>query len=160
MDHDSLRLLYQQVDFNSELEIVAWVAVLVGFNLILKISNLGPDVRKNFSARKNFVRSDLTIRREIPTILVRWAKNIQHRNKTMWCPLVPSNDSRICPQFWVKQMFRAIPADAEEPMSLVREGKLRFPLTSVQVNRLLKKWMDKVELPANFTGHCLHRGGV
>ena len=48
MNHQTLSMLYDHVDFSVELEAVAWVAVLVGFTLVLRVSNIGPDARTNF----------------------------------------------------------------------------------------------------------------
>ena len=83
LDHDTLCKLYNYIDFSKELEAVTWVAILVGFNLILRVSNLGPAARKDFDPEKHLIRSDLTIHRGI---LVRWAKNIEYCNKIMWYP--------------------------------------------------------------------------
>ena len=58
-------------------------------------------------------------------------------------------------------MFSMIPAEAQEPMFLIREGKHRFPLTSGQVNRLLKKWTKETDMgEMNFSSHAVKRGGL
>ena len=49
MDHDTLLLLFSQVNVQLELHAVAWTAILVGFSLVFRVSNLGLSSRKNFS---------------------------------------------------------------------------------------------------------------
>ena len=56
MDQDLLRKLFPYVKFQDELEAVAWVAVLVGFSVLLRVSNLGPRARKDFDPEMHFVR--------------------------------------------------------------------------------------------------------
>ena len=153
--------LYNQVDFRSELQVVTWVAILVAFTLLLRVSNLGPRMRGLFQRSQHFLRSDFTVRNNWPTLGVRWSKTVQHRNKTSWAPLIPSNDKRICPQFWIQKMLNMIPAQPNEPLFLVRQGIHRYPLTSSQVNRLLKQWTKDAGLAdVRLTSHCLCRGGL
>ena len=156
-----MRQMFYQVNFTKEFEAVAWVAVLVGFTVMLRVSNLGPRARKDFDQHMHFLRGDLSYRQELLMLSVRWAKNIQHRNQTMWCPLVPAFDKKICPEYWIKRMTEVIPASKDEPLFLIWEGKYRFPLTSAQVTRLLKQWAKGAGLDSRgFTAHCLCRGGL
>ena len=96
----------------------------------------------------------------MPTMSIRWARNIQHRNRVMWSPLIPSSDSRLCSQTWVRKMINIIPAAPTEPFFLVREGKDWFPLTTGQIGRILKLWCDRAGVEGNYTPHCLRRGGL
>ena len=77
-------------------------------------------------------------------------------------PLLPARDKTICPQFWMRRMYKLIPARLDEPMFLIREGEHRYPLTLQQVNRLLKQWSKATGLASTFTltGHCMRRGGL
>ena len=161
LDHEILRKLFEQVNFGDKLEAVVWTATLVGFSVLLHVSNLGQRARKDFDPRCHFVRSDLIEKQGILTLLVRWSKTIQHRNRSMSCPLVPSMDWRICPEHWVKRMIVIVPVKESEPLFLVREKSHRYPLTSSQVARLLKKWSKNAGLDSvKFTAHCMHRGGL
>ena len=161
IDHNTLKILFTQVNLNEELEAVAWTSVLIGFNLVLRVSNLGPVARNKFDATKNLLRSDYMIRKGFPSLAIRWAKNNQYKNRVNWCPLMPSVHRQICPCWWVNRMIKNIPATPEEPFFTVREGELHFPLTSGQIWRLLRKWCLGAALdPKRFTPHCLRRGGL
>ena len=48
INHNILYSIFLKVDLTSELEAVAWVAVLVGFTMVLRVLNLGPYTRDTF----------------------------------------------------------------------------------------------------------------
>ena len=161
MNHEVLMQLFKQVDFSKEVQAVAWVAILVGFCLILWVLNLGLAARNRFDSAQNFVRSDLIFKKGFWTMTVRWMKTIQHFNRILFAPLVPSKFKQICPQYWVTKMVKLIPAADSEPFFLVRSKQGRHALTSRQVGRLLKKWCLGAGLnPKEYTPHCLRRGGL
>ena len=65
MTHDTLRLMFDAVNFADELEAVAWVVTLVGFTLVLRVSNLGPVSRTKFNPHMHFMRQDLLYKENI-----------------------------------------------------------------------------------------------
>ena len=149
LTHDVLLLIFTQVNFADEVQVVTWVAVLVGFSLVLRVSNLGPASRAKFHSAQHFLRSDLIYKKGFWTMNVRWTKTVQYRNKIMATLLVPARFKEICPQHWVKRMTTLIPAAPHEPFFLVREGNNRFPLTSAQVNKWLKQWTKDAGLDSS-----------
>ena len=161
MTHDILRQIFPHVKFQVELEAVSWVSMLVAFNLVLRVSNIGPPTRGSFSAEHNLIRGDLMLKQGHLTLKVRWAKNLQHRNQILYCPLIPSEDRRLCPITWVRKMVKIVPAGENEPFFLVRQGNQRHPLTSKQVGRIMKEWCKRSGLdPGSLTPHALRRGGL
>ena len=124
---------------------------------MLRVSNLGPPSRNKFDKEINLVRGDLLKKQGRWTLIIHWAKNLQHRHQQMLCPLIPSADPRICPERWVQRMVKLILVKQEEPFFLVHEGSHRYPLAVSQINRLMKEWCKKVELdPKCYTAYCLH----
>ena len=96
-----------------------------------------------------------------PALGLRWSKNVQHRNRIKWTPIMPFKEYDICPVRWVMKMIHLIPAHAHEPFFLVREKYQRYPLTSTQVRRLLRDWCIQVgEDPKLYTPHSLRAGGL
>ena len=77
LTHQTLMQLYPYVDLTQELHVVVWVVLLVGFTLILRVSNIGPEVRKDFDPDQHLLRSDLIIKQGIPTLKIRWTKTLQ-----------------------------------------------------------------------------------
>ena len=53
--NEILLKLFPFADCTSEPQAVAWTSLLVGFNLILRISNLGPATRSSFDPHKNLL---------------------------------------------------------------------------------------------------------
>ena len=161
MTHSVLMLLFEKVNFNNELEAVAWTATLVGFNLVLRVSNLGPPTRKDFDPSMNLIRADYQVTKGVPALGIRWSKTNQYRNRVNWAPLIALQQREICPRWWVKRMLQLILAEQHEPLFLIREKDNRHPLTSGQVRRLLKKWCkDAAVEPKQYTPNCLCRGGL
>ena len=161
INHGTLKILFKQVNLESELEAVGWTSVLVGFNLVLRVSNLGPPSRSKFDPDKNLVRSDFMIKKGFPSLGIRWAKTNQYRNRVNCLPLMPHKDKELCPVWWVNRMIKIVPASQQEPFFLVREGTNRYPLTSAQIRRLLKKWAIAATLdPTRLTPHCMRRGAL
>ena len=161
MTHEVLMQIFPHVNLDSELEAVTWVSLLVGFCLVLRVSNLAPVSRFKFDHAQNLLRSDLYMKQGFWTLKIRWSKTIQNHNKILESPLVPSKYREICPQHWVTRMMRIIPARPDEPFFLVRSKEGRLPLSIGQISRLLNKWTKKAGLdPKPYMAHCLHRGGL
>ena len=127
MTHRYLLKLVQDVKIHVELKAVAWMATLVGFSMLLRVSNLGPPTHAKFNPEQHFARSDLMIKEGLWALGVRWTKTLQSKNRVNWSPLVPVQNKLICPRHWVLRMVRLIPAGLDEPLFLVREGGERYP---------------------------------
>ena len=161
LNHNTLSRLFTQVNLNSELEAVAWTAVLLGHSLVLRVSNLGPTTRSKFDDTKHLLRSDFVIKDGYPSLGIRWSKTIQYKNKVNWAPILKLNTKEVSPQWWVRKMLKNIPADPAEPFFLVREGEHRYPLTSSQIRRLMKQWCIGSALdPRSYTLQGMRRGGL
>ena len=159
VDHEILLRLFTKVNLAKELEAVAWTAVLTGFNLVLRVSNLGPVSRKKFDPLKHPVRGDFQIKDGYPALGIRWSKTNQYRNRINWAPIMAVKHREINPNWWIQRMIQLIPAQDSEPLFLVREGNNRFPLTSSQIRRLLKEWCIACTIEPR-TPHALRRGGL
>ena len=71
MSHQMLLKLVERVNLDQELEAVAWTSVLVGFSMILRVSNLGPHTRSKFDPNNHFLRSDLVVKQGLWSLGVR-----------------------------------------------------------------------------------------
>ena len=113
ISHDILDKVFPHVKFDQELEAGTWVAVLVGFNLMLHVSNLGLVTRADFDPYKQFTRADFQIYEGHPALSIHWLKTVQHRNKTRWVPLIPASNTMLYLVRWLRKMFKIIPAMQE-----------------------------------------------
>ena len=161
MTHNILRNIHGIVDFTKELHVVTFIALLVAFTMVLRVSNIGPISRKAFDAISHLTRADFQIIDGHPSLGLRWSKTVQHRNRTKWTPILPFKSADICPVKWLMKMLRIIPALPHEPLFLVREKHHRYPLTSTQVRRLLAMWCKQLGLDHKiYTPHSLRTGGL
>ena len=161
IDHQKLLKLFQQVDVAEQLQAVSWTAVLVGFNLVLRVSNLGPPSRTKFNPEKHFIRQDLQVMQGHLALGIRWSKTNQFKNRTQWAPLLAQPNKWVCPEFWLKCMIKIIPGKPTDPLFFVVEDGQKLPVSAAQINRLLKKWCKAADLDLQkFTAHCLSRRGL
>ena len=93
--------LSKVVDYKDQVELVAWTALLLGFYMFLRKSNLVPDTMEDFNPEQQFRRADLnltTIGKPM-MIEVRWSKTIQFKQKILCMPVIPAKNRAICPVF-------------------------------------------------------------
>lgn len=151
--------MFRFVNVKSQQQLVAWVAILLGFHMMLRKSNLVPDTK--FQEGKQLSRKSITISDKALLIEITWSKTIQYKQKKFIIPLIPLPDFRICPYYWVNFMINAIPAHAEDPaLCYVKKGT-RQPLTYSQLSKWLKLWVAAVgENPKEFSTHSMRVGGA
>ena len=103
-------------------QFTAWIALLSGFDLLLRKSNLVPESSVQFSplhqlAHQNFVRM-----RDCYVVLVYWSKTIQFKERCLEIPLLPNPDKRLCPVFWLDYYFSVTPAAPTDPAFSLKRG--------------------------------------
>lgn len=157
-----LRQIYEHVDLKDECHIVCYTALLVGFCLFLRKSNLVPEGAGNFNPQKQLTRADVRLGENIALVMVRWTKTIQYKEKELVLPLLSAKDLRLCPIFWLKLMCKKVVASDIDPLfSLSGGSKGITPLTYEKLARQLKLWVQKTgKLGDRYTLHGLRRGGA
>ena len=90
------------VNYRDQVEMVAWVGVLLGFYMFLRKSNLVPDTMNTFDKDYQFTRADMNLLGLDKAMMfeIRWSKTIQYRQKVLRLPVLPANNKAICPVFW------------------------------------------------------------
>lgn len=128
-----LQAIYHQVDLKNKTEIVAYIALLVGFYLFLCKSNLVPDGKNSFNPQKQLTRADLHIGNKTVLVVIKWSKTIQYQEKELLLPLLLAKDITICPIFWLKLMIKKVRATGSEPLFAIPciNGKGVEPLTYI-----------------------------
>lgn len=157
-----LRQIYDHVDLRDTQDLVCYTALLVGFYLFLRKSNLVPEGVKEFNPRKQLTRADAQVGQNVVLIIVKWSKTIQYQQKELLLPLLPAKDIRICPVFWLKLMLAKVMANSDQPLfSINKVGGGTEALTYDQLSKKLKHWVKKLGIPADrYTLHGLRRGGA
>ena len=155
--------LSKMVDYKDQVELVAWTALLLGFYMFLRKSNLVPDTMDTFNPEQQFTRSDLNlISPELAMMVeVRWSKTIQFKQKILRAPVLPAANKAICPVFWMHKMLQLIPATPQDPIFTLRIRGEKLSLSANQLIYRFRKWLLLLgEDPSRFSLHSLRRGGA
>ena len=159
-----LRSIHNKVNFKDETEMVCFVALLTGFFLLLRKSNMVPismSGKTGFDPQKQFRRCDFKLGQKTVLVDVRWSKTIQKSGRILQLPLLPLVNKEICPIYWIKKMVNTIPAKSTDPFFLVPHKGKYVPLTYKKLGDQLKTLAQEVKgTQEGWTLHCLRRGGA
>ena len=151
------------VNYADQLEMIAWVGLLLGFYMFLRKSNLVPDSMDKFDSKYQFTKQDVNISNlDKPMMFeIRWSKTIQLRHKVLRLPVLPAKNKWICPVFWVHKLLTDIPAPPQFPLLAL---PVRGQILSLSANQLIyrfRKWLQLIGKQASaFSLHSLRRGGT
>ena len=106
MTPEILRDIYDHVDFTDPQQLVCYMAILVGFHLFLRKSNLVPESTTAFNPEEQLTMADAFIAGWLVLINIRWSKTIQYKQKDLHLPLIPAKCRAICPIYWAKYMIK------------------------------------------------------
>ena len=156
-----LKRMSIHVDPRDEEQLVAWGAIVVGFHLMLRKSNLVPDSGREFDPSHQFTRISLREHRDSLIAHLSWSKTNQV-GRPVYLPLVP-NHTMACPVMIVKLIWQTIDAPDQAPLfsfhSKMHGGLI--PLTYRDLQFWLKHWVGMIGTsPARYSCHSLCRGGA
>ena len=100
------------VDFNHPIQVAAWAAVMLGFHLLLRKSNLVPNAVLVFRLVHQLVHKDIYFHKGLVLVKIKWSKNQQIRNKVTM-PLLKSK-SPSCPVAVLKKLFLLVQAQPHQ----------------------------------------------
>ena len=155
-----LREIYQHVNLQVPVQVMAYTALVVGFYLFLRKSNLVPDTEGGFNQKEQLTRGDIWTYGNLTMVNITWSKTRQYRQKPLPLPLLRAKHKEVCPVFWVTYVLSKFPGDPGDPMfSYFKESK-RVPLTYDVLATWLKDWVKATgRSPEGYTLHGLRRGG-
>ena len=79
----------QQVNITNPLEVSSFTALLFGFHLLLRRSNLVPETRSQFDQDKQLTRSDVVHGYgRVSLVSISWTKTIQYKERVLELPLL------------------------------------------------------------------------
>ena len=164
MTPELLLRISKVVNYKDDVELVAWVAVLLGFYMFMRCSNLVPDTMDDYNVNQQFCRVDLNITssESVMMVEVRWSKTVQFRQKILRYPVLPAQNKVVCPVYWTFHMINRIPAEPKDPAFMVYIKGQKLALSANQLIYRLRKWLillGNVE-PEVYSLHSLRRGGA
>ena len=147
------------VNTNDGVQLASWVAILAGFYLLFRKSNLVPDTCVTFSPHRQLTRSNFVRMKDCYVVKVYWSKTIQFFDRCLEIPLLPNPDLRLCPVFWLDHFFMAVPGTPHQPVfSYVKDGMVNS-VSYPQLSYWLKEWARGVGYePHLFSSHSIRRG--
>ena len=130
------------VDYQDQVQLVSWAAILLRFIIFLSASNLVPDSMESFDPEKQFTRDSFSMALGIMMAQYSRAKNIQYKQRINRVPIIAFQEPTICPVYWLNYMIKQIPAGPKDPaFSLKIGGKIKA-LSYAQIMRRLKNWLE------------------
>ena len=152
------------VNYKDTKQLVCFVALLMGFFLLLCKSNLVPNAmneKNRFNPKMQLQCKGLRIGHRIILVKLKCTKTIQYGQRSLELPLLPLVSKKICPIHWITKMVKLIPPQASSLVLVVPIKNGLKPLTYFQLSAQLKKWVKMINLdPKYYTFHCLRQGGV
>ena len=159
-----LNQMVDHVDFNHPIQVAAWVAVVLGFHLLLRKSNLVPITALEFSPLHQLVCKDIHFHRGLILVNIRWSKSFQIGNRVT-IPLLKSK-SLACPVTALKKLFLAVQAHPQHPLFAFQHTKpyscsRLSVLTYPSLMLYLRKWFKLVGYqPFCNSCHSLRHSGA
>ena len=137
------------------MERACYSALVIGFCLFLRKSNLVPDTQEGFNPMEQLTRQDVWQQGKLTMIEIRWSKTNQYRERDLLLPLIPARNKLICPVFWIKQLFKTAPGLLlKSPLFCYRKCGKVVPVVYDQLSKLYKQWVQKTGVDP--VDHTLH----
>ena len=150
------------LELHDSFQLAVWSALLLGFFLFLRSSNLVPKSENSFDTTKQLTVDDIRMDGSAMLVSINWSKTIQSAERVLEIPLLAMPGSPLCPVTAVAQLLKSVPHKKGSPLLSYTDtfGNLRV-LTYGQLSRSLKVLVQSVGLhPSQFTTHSLRRGGA
>ena len=156
-----LEKMFLKVDLKSEEQMVAWVAIIFGFHLLLRKSNLVPDTQREFDPEKQIARKDICMAINAVVVEIQWCKTLQFKEKVLTLPLVRLDNPVICPVYWAWRLVRRVRAGPMDPLFCYHRRGKYMVLTYPRLTYWFKLWIDQVGISSKgYTLHSCRRGGA
>lgn len=154
--------IYNILDHSNSFHIALWAALLLGFLLLLRKSNLVPDSRSKIDPKKLIMGEKLTLTPEAAIVSLTWTKTHQTGAHIIQVPLLKIPGSVLCPIKAIEAIEQTIGIKQGHPLFryLDKRGQPKT-LTYPQLNGAIKQLVSSTGRDGSkFTSHSLRRGGA
>ena len=154
-----LKAISHLVNINDQKQLAIWVAMLFGFFMFLRKSNLVPTARVH-DPWHQLSRRDIKLQGDLILVLIKWSKTNQFGEKMQY-PIYARKTPEICPVHLLKVMISRIPAGATHNLfSHWCQGQI-VPITYGKLQEQMREWFQLVgvEDPECYSSHLLRCGG-
>ena len=153
--------MYTKMDRRDIVQVTCYAALVIGFTLFLRKSNLVPDTRNSFNAKEQLTISDVGMMGHVYVYSIMWCKTNQYRNRDLLLPIIPACNKIVCCEFWTKYLLKQNRAFTNGPLVAYPKGDKLVPITYDVLLKQLKVWISQIgKQPADYSLHGLRRGGA
>ena len=144
------------LDLTKRADLSFWGVLIVGFFAMLRKSNLVPDSKNSFDPVKHLTGSHVVFQNDVALLKLKWAKNIQFRQKVLEIPLFSITNSALCPVTVLRALVN-LQGGGRNPLF----GRGKNPTLTYQLfHKKLRNILNKAGYQGNaFSSHSLRRGG-
>lgn len=147
---EMLKRIFVVVDFTSHEEKLTWIALLLMFRTLLRISHI-------IISPHTLHRSDVCFKSWGVVILIKSAKNRKRGSRKVEIPLVNSNCETLCPISWLRHLYRFHPRTES---AFLFSTSLCQRFTYSKFCKTFKSLCKKADISGNFSSHSLRKGGA
>ena len=108
-----LNKMVSYIDFNHSIQVATWVAIVLGFHLLLHKSNLVPISVAEFKSAQQLQCSDIHFHCSMVLVNIKWSKTRRIGNQLMM-PLLKGKGP-ACPVATLKELILLVPASPSDP---------------------------------------------
>ena len=151
--------LSKVVNVRDKVEVISWTALLLGFYMFLRKSNLVPKAMDKFDAIHQFQWMDIHLLGLDKAMMceVRWTKTMQRKGDILRFPILPARNKAICPVFWTHKMILENSGEPLDLLFLIKTPAERLCLSANQLVYRMRKWLKLIgENEKFFSSVCTH----
>lgn len=151
-------------DLEDAFEVTMLCAFLFAFFLFARVSNIVPLNASAFNKHVHLCRGDIYRTDEGLLVLFKWTKTIQCNERRLLLPILPMQNSLLCPVAMFDRMCRWVPAPEYAPAFLHKityKNQCKAISKALFINFLRKKLNSAgIAHPELYRGHSFRRGAV
>lgn len=146
-----LKKLAGVVALELEVHLLTWVAVVIMFRTLLRVSHLT-------DSEHTLKRSYVKLESWGVVLSIRSTKTLKRGDQPVLLPIVKGRDPLFCPVYWIKYIFYRFPLLGQHSPLLSTPKLPKFPYGLF--SRVFKLLRQQASISGNFSSHSLRRGGA
>ena len=133
---------------------------LLCFFSFLRLSNILPHTVNSFDITRQLARGDVLHTDTGAIVIIKWSKTLQDRKTTTTITIPDLGSSPLCPVKALQRMCKAIPADKNSPLFLLKRPTKISVLTDSVARKHLKEVSKILKCASNLTFHAFRKAGA
>lgn len=149
--------LLEFTDFN---HMSIWTCMLFMFHLMLRKSNVVAMSVNKFDSKKQLLRSDIKLGKNVMLVSLKWSKTNQFGVNNLKLPLVRSGNI-LCPVQAYRCLLRLKPLSEDSPVFCMLKGAKCVPMVYSDLQAAIKSFCEASGFDSScYSSHSFRRGGA